>query len=149
MDSIDLIDKIRQAVATASSTAEGLDALVPLPARNLNTLIKMIQDQERELMQLDRSIETTKGKVSKILDNLSCFDFTKEVPDQDYEGDIFEVFIGESITKCGRIFAHWSSAEQEFYYPENEGEQRQYLEEVLFWRYPLPEPHEAFDVGTL
>lgn len=149
MNTIDVVSVARSAVSTASASAHGLDAPVTLTARQVSALVNTISDQERELMQLDRARETTKEKVTAILDGLSCFDFSKEFPQSCYAGKVFEVFVGQDPLDCGRLFVHWDASAEEFFYPEEEGETRNFVEDVMFWRYPLPEPHESFDVGDL
>lgn len=149
MDTTDLIANVRAAVAQVAGTPEGLDAIVPLTARQATSLVNIILEQERELMESDRTMESRKEKVTAILDSLSCIKFEKEFPNESYDGMVFEVFVGESITDCGRLFVHWSASKGEFFYPGTETEERNYVENVMFWRYPLPEPHEAFDVGDL
>ena len=149
MNTIDVISQARSAVAAASASAHGLDSPVTLTARQVSALINITLDQERELMQMDRARETTKEKVNAILDGLSCFDFSKEFPQQCYDGKVFEVLVGDDPLDCGRVFVHWDFKAEEFYYPEEKGETRTYVEEVLFWRHVLPEPHESFDVGEL
>lgn len=149
MDTTDLISQVRSAIAAAAGTAQGLDAPVPLTARQASALINTILDQERELMQLDRARESTKEKVEAILDGLSCFDFSKEFPQACYDGKVFEVLVGDNPLECGRLFVHWDASEEEFYYPKEESEKKLNVESVLFWRHVLPEPHEAFDVGDL
>lgn len=149
MSTTDLIEIVRAAVGKVAGTAEGLDAQVTLTARQATALVNIIMEQERDLMNADRLIESRKEKMERILDSLNCLDFEKEFPEASLDGLVFEIFVGESITDCGRLFAHWSASKGEFFYPGMEAEERSYVENTLFWRHPLPEPHEAFDLGDL
>jgi hypothetical protein len=144
-----VFDKLSEAVRLASENSRGLDGVIQVSVKEISALLKTITDQERELMDFDKNMEIRKEKITQLLDSLSCFDFSKESPPDGYNGDIFEVFVGDNIPNLGRLFVHWDDAAQEFYYPHDEGEEPTYFENVKYWRYPLPEPYESFDVGDL
>lgn len=133
-----MIEKLKELCSVGGS--------VEVKASDLQVLIKTISDQERELMANERAHETLREKVRSLLDNLECYDFSEFAPNADFADEIFEVFIG-TAEDYGRVFAIWDAESGAFHEPPQEGCQLYYYDNVLFWRYCLPEPNESLDLG--
>lgn len=140
-----MIDSLRTLCAE-KETAEGPDAKIELKASQLKFLLGALSDQEREILGMERAYETMKDRIQSLIDTLDCYDFDKFAPEDDCDGEIFEIFIG-SLEDNGRIFGFWDASSRSFHEPADDKGQVFYREDVVFWRYALPEPHEALDLG--
>lgn len=131
----------------ASAEASGTpNAAVELKASDLKYLLESLKEQEREILGQERYLESVTNKIQSLVDTLDCYDFDKFSPDEDCDGDIFEIFVG-TIEDNGRIFGIWDASSNAFHEPEDAQGRILYREDVIFWRYALPEPHEALDLG--
>lgn len=141
---IDFISPIRNA-CNAALAKHGPNANMVFSVDKISAIVKSVEEQEREIVELERELSGLKSKTLAFLETLSCNSFEHVVPAKELDGDLFEVFVGE-ISDCGRIFAFWDDSEQSFYDPEEEGQDRVYRDDAVYWRYLLPDPHEAFDL---
>ena len=140
-----LIDIIRN-LCNSAETASGPDTKLELKVSQVKSLLGTITEQEREILGMERSYESIKTKIQGLIDTLECYDFNEFSPDDDFDGEIFEIFVG-TTSDHGRIFGMWDASSGSFHEPPEESGQVFYREDVLFWRYSLPEPHEALDLG--
>lgn len=139
------MEQILSAIKQAEREGKGLGASVQVPLSEIKGLIKSLEDQEREILGFERRHETLKDKVNTLVTALSCYSFEECVPSEEFDRDVFEVFVGD-ISDCGRIFAIWDADTGSFYEPLAGDSQVQYIDDVVYWRYSLPEPHEALDL---
>ncbi len=136
------------AIRLAVSSATKPEDKVQVSAGMLQSLLSSLQEQEHEVMEMDRELSSVKGKLTWVLNNLDCRRLEDTFPADEDHGDVFELFIGE-VSDCGRIWGLWDSEEGAFYEPSVPGQERVYVSDVVYWRYSLPEPHEAFDIENI
>lgn len=142
---INVIDNIR-ALCSSAELSGGPEAKFELKVSQVKSLLGSLNDQEREILGLERGLESVKVKVQGLVDTLECYNFEEFAPDSEFNGEIFEIFVG-SISDYGRIFGIWDAESGSFHEPPDDNGQVFYREDVIFWRYSLPEPHEALDFG--
>ncbi len=130
----------------AAEASGSPSAAVELKASDLRYLLGALKEQERELLGMERSYDSIKTKIQSLIDTLDCYNFDEFSPDDEFDGDIFEIFVG-TTSDNGRIFGIWDASSGSFHEPPEADGQIFYREDVLFWRYSLPEPHEALDLG--
>lgn len=133
-------------LCAAAEARDGVDAKVELKVSQVKALLATMSEQEREILGMERSHESFREKVQSLVENLDCYDFSEHLPSDEYDNDVFEVFVG-TVSDHGRIFAIWDSASSSFHEPIVEDGQIFYREDVVYWRYSLPEPHESLDLG--
>lgn len=149
---IDVLDQIRKARNDVMSSVEGNTGKVQLSVAQVDALLNTISEQESEILKVESAYSKVSEGARELLLALACNDFSKETPADDDCGDIFEVFVGTSAVDCGRIFANWDSSEGVFYQIvlDEDGVETIYdVENVLFWRPSLPEPHEMIEIQGL
>lgn len=133
-------------LCAAAEARDGVDAKVELKVSQVKALLASLSDQEREILGMERAHNSFREKVQSLVENLDCYDFSEQVPADENDNDVFEVFVG-TLSDYGRIFAIWDASSSSFHEPIVEDGQIFYREDVLFWRYSLPEPHESLDLG--
>lgn len=139
---LNVIDTVRE----LTGPEFGEDARVELSVGQLRQLLGVLTDQEREILGIERRFDGLRLKITALVEGLDCYDFSQYTPEEENDGDVFEVFIG-TISEHGRIFAIWDASSNAFHEPPGEGGEIFYLDNVIYWRYSLPEPHEAVDLS--
>lgn len=137
------MDKLLTLIRQAEEKGLDLSTPITLTLLEAKAVALALESQEREILSFERRHETLKEKVDTLVTALSCFIFEQEIPDVDLDGEVFEVFVG-TVSDCGRVFGLWDASEGMFYEP-GDGPQT-YIENVIYWRHSLPEPHEALDL---
>lgn len=140
-----MIDIIRN-LCNSAEAAGGPDAKLELKVSQVKALFGSMAEQEREILGMERAYESMKNKIESLVGTLDCYDFNEFSPDDEFDGDIFEIFVG-TLEDNGRIFGKWDASSRSFHEQEDEKGEVYYREDVVFWRYALPEPHEALDLG--
>ena len=138
----DPVNLLRQEVRTAFSTSQGGHSKLEVTAHTINALLKTIDDQEREILKLERNHTEATEAFDTITAYIEYIDFSEAVPDE--EG-LYECFVGDSIEEGGRMFLYWDNTANEFYYQDDEGGQSS-VDNVLYWRHALPNPDEELDL---
>lgn len=138
--------EIIRSLCNAAEADGGLDSKFELKVSQVKSLLGSLSEQEREILGLERHHESLLGKVQKLVEGLDCYLFSEFTPDEESDNDVFEVFVG-TLSDNGRIFAIWDAGSGAFHEPTVDGGQIIYLDDVIYWRYSLPEPHESVDLG--
>lgn len=139
-----VIDTVRR-LADQAFNDSGLSGKLELSVAQARQILAVINDQEREILGMERSQESLAKKVQKLIDGLDCYNFEEHTPGDESDNEVFEVFVG-TLADHGRIFAIWDASSSAFHEPIVEDGQIFYREDVLYWRYSLPEPHETLDL---
>lgn len=143
---IDLVTPIRNACTEAASSGR---EVITLKVAQVDSLLNSLRDQEFDILAFEKELVKIKENLDTFTATVNCYEFSQDVPDREWDGDIFEIFVGPKVSEIGRIFGFWDASEQGFYYIDAATDERSYPDDVVYWRYSLPDPHEAFDFGTV
>lgn len=149
---ISVFDQIVSARNRVFEETQLVSSPVMLTVAQVDSLISSLRSQEAELKESEDSLSLLTSSVEELKEQLSCNDFQAVTPDDDAQGDLFEVFVGTDPLDCGRLFAYWDSDMGSFY-TISEGDNGEdvvmEVDDVMFWRAILPEPYEELEIEGL